>query len=365
MSSRRSIRPQPRTGRLRVGFATPSLGRGGAERWVLTLCRCFSPLNVHVPGIITWDIDGVLATEARKYTRLFWPYESREFLMNCDVVIAWGLPNLSELPGISDFRGTVVGCSHGTSQQPFHRKTNADMASIPGCLMTAVSDAAAKSFPDGSLVTVIPNGVEVDRCTPRLPATVVREKLGVKEGQKIALFFSRLGKEKRPGMLAQAVIDLGNMGDDWVAVICGYDIEGEGAKLPKHERVIHLEPQDSPGDLLNTSDVFVLPSTAEAHPLALTEAWIAGVPTVYCDWPFAEQIRRDHGQDLGTVIPVNFDLFDLRVAISRSQTEKADKKTLVARRVSWEHYTASSMAARWEAFLGVADKSCGIVQKVE
>lgn len=359
MSNRRAIRPVPNiTGQLRVGFATPSLGRGGAERWMLTLAKCFSNA-ISVTGIITWDIDGVLATEARRFTRLFWPYESQQFLNQCDVLIAWGLPELSKLAGIAGFKGKIIGCSHGTSMQPFHRKTNADMASIPGCLMTAVSDAAAKSFPDGSEVTVIPNGVEVERCAPRLGRLATRAALGIGSMQQVALFLGRLGVEKRPGMVAEAVLAFG-MGR-WVAVIGGYDIEGEGAKLPRHERVKHIQPVDAPGDLLAAADVFVLPSTAEAHPLALTEAWVAGVPTVYCDWPFAAQIRWEHGQDLGTVIPVDFEVEDLADAICRSVAHPVDRVTAKARDIAWEHYTAAAMAARWEKYLGILQTPCTII----
>lgn len=341
-----------------MGFATPSLGRGGAERWVLTLAKCFSSA-IEVRGIITWDIDGALAAEARRYTRLFWPYESQDFLAQIDVLIAWGLPELSKLEGMENFKGKVIGCSHGTSMQPFHRKTNADMASIPGCLMTAVSDAAAKSFPDGSEVTVITNGVETDRCTPRIGKEKVRAALGIPMDAKIALFLGRLGTEKRPGLVADAAISLG---EKWYAVIGGYDIEGEGAKLPKHKRVRHIEPVDHPGDLLSACDAFILPSTAEAHPLALTEAWIAKIPTIYCNWPFAGQIRRDHGGDLGTVVPVNLTVPELAKALKKSQGVVAWWKARKAFAVAWKNYTATSMAARWEEFMGVPDSTLQIVQ---
>jgi glycosyltransferase involved in cell wall biosynthesis len=322
---------------------------------MLTLTKYFSPA-VSVTGIITWDIDGVLAAEARRYTRLFWPYESIQFLSECDVLLAWGLPELSKLAGIGSFKGKVIGCSHGTSLQPFHRKTNADMASIPGCLMTAVSDAAARSFPDGSDVTVIPNGVELERCAPRHGREKVRESLGLGPGDKMALFLSRLGREKRPGLLAEAVLRPGM--ENWTAVIGGYDIEGEGAKLPRHPRVKHIQPVDSPGDLLSAADVFILPSNAEAHPLALTEAWIAGVPTVYCDWPFAGQIRRDHGTDLGIVVPVDLSAVTLAWAITESQTDFMANISHRARKVAWENYTASAMAARWEKYMGVPSEIC-------
>ena len=345
MSSRRH-QPRGPNNPLRVGFATPSLGRGGAERWVLTLCKAFSKA-ITVPGIITWDIEGALAPEARGYARLFWPHESEEFFSLCDVVIAWGLYQLPQVKGIESFQGKIIACSHGASRQAFHRKTNADMASIPGCIMTAVSDAAALSFPDGSDVTVIPNGVEVERCTPRKGREKTRELLGIPDDAKVALFFGRLGTEKRPLLLAEAVLQ----SDEWWGVFCGFDCEGVGAKLPQDQRIIHLEPEDAPGDLLAAADCFVLPSLTEAHPLALTEAWIAGVPTVYCDWGFAQQIRSSYGEDLGKVIPVDTNPDEiLRAMVSATHNTYRVK---LARHYAWQDFTSTAMAARWENFLGV------------
>ena len=329
---------------LRVGFVTLSLGRGGAERWILTLCKSFSKW-IDVTGIITWDLQGDLAQEARTLTRLFHPHETEEFFSGCDVVIAWGVM-LSEVRGIKEFKGKIVACSHGSSVQPFHRKTNADMASIPGCVLTAVSDAAALSFPAGRDVTVIPNGVELERCSPRLGRRNTRGLLGIPEDAKVALFFARIAAEKRPLLLADAVLNM----EGWYAVFAGIDYEGIGEKLPKHERVIHLEPQENPGDLLSAADCFVLPSNTEAHPLALTEAWVAGVPTVYCDWGFADQIRGTYGEDFGEVIPVEFSQWELEEAIQRSQSGKHTHK---ARDTAWKDFTSTAMAARWEHFLGV------------
>lgn len=355
MSSRRSNRNQPKdhSKPLRVGFATPSLGRGGAERWILTLAKYFSRAIV-CSGILTWDIEGVLAREASRYGRLWWPFESIQFLDQTDVVIAWGLPGLPQVPGMAEYKGQVIAVSHGTSMQPFHRKTNADLASIKGCKMAAVSDNAARSFPDGSAVTVIPNGVEVDRCTPRRSREKVREAFGIGLDRKLCAFVSRLGTEKRPGLLAQAVLTLP---EEWMCILAGYDCEGEGGRLPRDPRIIHAAPVDCVGDLYNAADVFVLPSTAEAHSLALTEAWIAGIPTVYCEWPFVEQIRRDHGGDLGVVVPVNLNANDLAQAILEAAGPVGLAYAEKARQVAWENYTATAMAARWEDYLGIRDVS--------
>ncbi len=354
MSSRRSPRTPKCSGKLRVGFITPSLGVGGAERWVLTLCRTMTA--VAVTGIMSWDANGVLSAEARKMTRVFWPSEAASFFDGCDVVIAWGTRDLSKLA--AGFKGRLIGCSHGASLQPFHAEVCAEMISMPGCTLAAVSDAAAWTFPEGLDVKVIPNGVEVDRCTPRVPARVIREELGIPPQKKIALFLGRLATEKRPWLLAEAVM---GMDDEWVAVIGGSDIEGVGVKLPKHPRVIQIRAVEHPGSLLNAADAFVLPSLTEAHPLALTEAWIAGIPTVYCDWPFAAQMRREHGFDLGVVVPVFLSPEVIADALRTSQTAWGQMKVNFARKIAWEHYTASAMAARWEEFLGVASKPCTII----
>ena len=80
------------------------------------------------------------------------------------------------------------------------------------------------------------------------------------------------------------------------------------------------------------------------HPIALTEAWLASVPTVYADWPFAAEMRARHGAHPGTVVPINGTPEQWATAVVQSRHIDTD----FARGLAWQHYTAPRMAQQWE-----------------
>lgn len=335
------------TQRLRVGFVTPGLGVGGAERWVVSLAKHLDPAKIEVSGILSIGVNDPLSPEASRYCPLFQQTEAAEFCARTDVVIAWGWHAMKDL--LKGFKGRVIGVSHASPLQEWHLKVCRSMTEQPGIELVGVSKRSLDVWQTAHTGVYIPNGVECDRVCPRKGRSKIREELSIPPDAKVALFVGRLAPEKRPEKFAEAVLSLP---DNWYGIIAGSDIQGIGRKLPVHHSLKLLPAVQSPGDLLAASDVFVLPSTSEAHPLALTEAWLAGVATVYCDWPFAQQIREDHGSDLGWVIPVDFDQKQLVEAITTVPV-LGSRFTEKARHIAWENYTAPAMAARWEAYLGV------------
>lgn len=338
---------------LRVSFVTPGLSCGGAERWVVSLARHFSSA-VRVTGFMSGG-KGPLSKEAQKIARVYHQLEAGEMLANTDVLIAWGWEKLPELT--ATFKGRIVAVSHGEPGGEWQDRVTAAMATTPRVELVGVSSRSLDAWPNRGTGIYIPNGVEVDRVTPRRGREATRKDLGISDHQKVAMFIGRLSPEKRPWLMHEM---LPHLPDNWVSVVCGPDTMGYTVGAYGKERLIVVPPVEYPGDLLAAADVFILPSETEAHPMALTEAWLAGVPTVYCDWPFAQQIRDAHQDDLGNVCAVELDGMGLGWTVEYAETD-ANGYVSKAREAAWKNYTAGAMASRWEDFLGVGKPVAALV----
>lgn len=329
---------------MRVGFITPGYGMGGAERWVVTLAKHFSASSIEVTGILSRVKEGPLAEEASKHAKLFTLDQSREFAAHCDVVIAWAWDKLAEFREV--YKGRLVAVSHGSPGNQWGDEVTSRMAQVEGVELVGVSAHSLNVWPNGGSGVYLPNGAEVDRCTPRHGREWMRKQAGIPDGAKVALFCGRLSAEKRPW----AVVDMLPYLPNWRVMVCGPDHSGMGAAMSKNPLVHVIGAQEHVGDALAAADVFVLPSETEAHPIALCEAWLAGVPTVYCDWPVVAQIRVDHHEEPGIAVPLNCSSERLAAG-----TVAADvwRQSLIpkAQALAWRHFTASAMAARWERYL--------------
>jgi len=89
MSRRRNI-IRPAQKKLRVGFVSPGLGIGGAERWVLSLIKYLDPTKIQISGVLSWCVTDPLSPEANRYCPLYGPWQVEEFITNTDTIIAWG-----------------------------------------------------------------------------------------------------------------------------------------------------------------------------------------------------------------------------------------------------------------------------------
>lgn len=320
-----------KTGRApkRVAFITPGLGLGGAERWVASCIRHFTAA-VTVVGVFTPDTNGVMAAEISRFTRVY-PLGDVQHVAS-DVVLAWGYPKVGELVP----REKLIAVSHGAAELEWTRKCCEPMER-DSARLAAVSGDAARVWHRGP-VEIIQNGAELDRICPRRGREFSRRTLGIAPHERLALYLGRLSPEKRPEIMAQMAefLPVG-----WKVIVAG---PACGASIPAHPRVKVLPAVSHPGDLLAAADCFVLPSMTEGHPIALTEAWLASVPTVYADWPFAAEMRARHGAHPGTVVPINGTPEQWATAVVQSRHIDTD----FARGLAWQHYTAPRMAQQWE-----------------
>lgn len=217
----------------------------------------------------------------------------------------------------------------------------------------ACSKAAAEVFLKPDDVTVIYNGIDPTRITPRRGRKAQRASWMIPDRARIVLFMGRFVDEKHPEDIIAA---LAKLPDEYIAVFVGH---GERemelyrmAKLLIPGRAAMVDPQYQMGDILAAADCFVLPSEFEGHPLALMEAMLAGVPCVYSDFTVMQELEEKHGP-LGIKVEVGCTPDELAKAIIDSMTPSMDQYNITrnARLTVWENYTISTIAAQWEEYL--------------
>lgn len=127
-------------------------------------------------------------------------------------------------------------------------------------------------------MTVLPNGVDIDRYSPG--PSPVAEQLGA---ERIFSYIGRVDPEKRVEAIIRAYLEAHPPSTTRLVIV------GDGADLPRlmkryrDERVVFtglVLDERLRIDILRASDAFFLPSRLEAQSLALTEAMACGVAVV-------------------------------------------------------------------------------------
>lgn len=127
-------------------------------------------------------------------------------------------------------------------------------------------------------VAVIPNGIDI----PELPVeSETRER-------RRLLFLARIHKKKGLDILLKAWARLENRFEDWELVVAGPDEGGYLAEVQGIAATLHLTRVSFVGPvygmvksrLLNSSDVYVLPTHSENFAMTVAEALAYGMPAV-------------------------------------------------------------------------------------
>jgi len=170
-------------------------------------------------------------------------------------------------------------------------------------VITAQSKAAADIIKRTGLqkpVLPISCGIDLDRFHPNIQAdrTLFRQRYGLDLNKKIFLFLGRIDGEKRVDLLVQAMKQLGR--DDIQLAIAGRGraesvirrmvVNMDLAELVKFTGFIPFE--DVP-DLLNSIDVFVMPSEAELLSISTLEAMACGRPVLLANALALPELVRD------------------------------------------------------------------------
>jgi glycosyltransferase involved in cell wall biosynthesis len=136
-------------------------------------------------------------------------------------------------------------------------------------------------------IEVVPNGIDVTAFTAPASVADIRLSLGIPAGALVVGSVGRLVEVKRHDLLIEAFADLqerGRLNNTWLLIV------GDGPERDRLQRLaadfgvgeltIFAGYQAEPERLLRAMDLFALTSRHEGLPLALLEAWAAGVPVV-------------------------------------------------------------------------------------
>ncbi|OYV68294.1 MAG: hypothetical protein B7Z74_08470, partial [Deltaproteobacteria bacterium 21-66-5] len=229
--------------------------------------------------------------------------------------------------------------------------------------------AAAAAFRDPRAI-VIHNGADTARCAVTLPREETRRRWGAAEGDVLLGYVGRFSWEKTPLAAALAARELNegrsaeqvyfggpalasSLVPPYRAVYIGGGAHEDEVKAQARAiapNSIFVPPVEQIGDALAALDVFVLASRSEGFSLALTEAWLCGVPAVATRVGAVPELEASHAQ---LVVPVRVEASaqELAAAVRRAVSPDGRAVAERAKRVAWQHYTAQAMADRWSEFL--------------
>ena len=293
-------------GTLRVVHVALSLGCGGLERLILDLVREGRALGQDV-SVLCLDEPGVLADEARRLgasvaclhkgygLRLGVVRQLRAFLLRerPDVVhthqigalfYAGPAAALAHAPA-------VVHTEHGKHYGGKGRKLwlgrlTARWADRFFCVSRDIADEVIACRVAGPRKTaVVANGIDTRRFAPAGDAAAVRRDLAIPAGAPVVGTVGRLNEIKRQDVLLRAFALIRQRRPEAHLLLVG---DGpRRAELEVLARDLGVAPwvrfagyQARPECYLAAMDVFALTSQSEGMPLAVLEAWAAGVPVV-------------------------------------------------------------------------------------
>lgn len=149
-------------------------------------------------------------------------------------------------------------------------------------------------------VEVIPSGIDLRLFGSGTRTASIRQSLGVRAGERLLLFVSRLAREKNVELLLDAVressvpvrLAIGGDGPERAA------LEAKAAEYGIADRVIFMgaiERHKLP-DLYASADAFVFPSVTETQGLVLVEALAAGALVIAADAPPVREVLDGAGR---------------------------------------------------------------------
>jgi len=341
--------------RLKVGFITPALYWGGAERWMLDLAR-FSGHALQWVGVASVSPMNRDDTMVSLFRELM-PVEEhgrnacRRVAQRADVLVSWGSYSLRRM--IAGFRGPVVFTGHG--QGTFDR--NAAAASVRGAThWAAVAEAATPPIMAAGVphdrIAVLHNGIDPGRCRKTRTRAEVRAELGVKPEQFLVGYVGRMVPEKNPRGVAEAVA-MSPRNVRAVFVGGGWDRARQVAacKGTLGRRAIFVDRIEDVGNYYGALDCFAQASPAEGFSMGMLEAMLCRVPCALTRVGVLPELEALHGRHWESVEPGTLQTSEqLGQAIQRiaamTPAELADRIDSASRIVEG-NYLAEHMAARW------------------
>jgi sugar transferase (PEP-CTERM/EpsH1 system associated) len=134
-------------------------------------------------------------------------------------------------------------------------------------------------------VRVVANGIDTDRFRFREGSEDIRESLGIPDGVPVIGTIGRLNEVKCQDLLIRSFARVRERYGDARLLIVGdgprrAGLEALATSLGLGGAVSFAGYQSRPDRFLHAMDIFALTSRAEGMPLAILEAWAAGLPVV-------------------------------------------------------------------------------------
>jgi len=274
---------------------------------------------------------------------IFGADQFRRVAEQADAVIAWGLPDLTDLDG---FNRPVIMVSHG------YCRWTADCIAHADPYVThyaAVSERALTVCPGHKPRTVIQNGINPDRCTARHSRPALRKLFGIRDNDKIIAFAGRYIHEKGPLAPVWAAKELG---PPWRPLLIGdgpyRDAYWKQAR-DYDPTTILLPPINQIGDLLAAIDCLCVASINEGWCLMLAESWFAFTPAISTPVGVTD-ILPTHLRNACT-FPEAYTPAILADAVRRTQTKTAYDQRIELHKIINDNYLDIHMTNRWMNYL--------------
>jgi glycosyltransferase involved in cell wall biosynthesis len=249
---------------------------------------------------------------------------------SADIVLSW-----SYFP---ESKATYsIFCSHGCDHHT--ERLVRENRNIKDYHFTAVSNVAAAPWVKYGPSKIIYNGCDTERLKPKISREAMRRKYKIYSNEILIGFISRLIPEKNPWVVAIAAHELRNQGVKARALFVG-----AGKDVPQYKDCIYLPRTEEIGNVLGALDCFMLPSNSEAFSLAITEAWLAGVPVVATPVGAIKELENIYGP-----MVVRLDTSPT-TAVLEAVSEGNKSVVNNAFKIAHEHFTTKAMIARWEEY---------------
>jgi len=206
---------------------------------------------------------------------------------------------------------------------------------------------------DPQKVIAIPNGLNEARLKPTRSRKIIKAELGVKEKEILILSIGRLATQKGFEYLVKAVpfLKKKQIPPFHIIIVGEGPLRGKLELLIKHlnvEREVRLLGfREDIGDLLNASDLIVLPSLWEGLSIALLEAMAASKPIVTTSIGSNVEVTRN-GEAALLVPPKDPLVLSEAILYLIENPSVARKLAVRARQIYEQNYTEEKMLQKYK-----------------
>ena len=137
----------------------------------------------------------------------------------------------------------------------------------------------------GRKVVVVPNAIDTAAFATKGDCVSLRRELGIPPGVPVIGTLGRLNEVKSQDVLIRSFAEISNYSPKPHLLLVGdgperHRLQQLAEDLGISDRVQFAGYQSRPEQFLHVMDIFALPSRLEGMPLAILEAWAAGLPVV-------------------------------------------------------------------------------------